>query len=427
MIVEDEEDLRFLIAHNLRQAGHDVLEAEDGVRALEIVGGLTPDMIIADVSMPRMDGFELCRRIRDMERFRAVPFLFLTARSDPTSLYKGIKLGASDFLKKPIELNELMARIEGRLDAAPPPPESLEETIVSEERRRPVPTTVEPGFVVNGRFRIEQILGEGAIGRVYRATQLSIGRAVALKWMFASPEQLGKNGLERFKREAALASRVIHPNVVPIHDFGIETTTQTPFLVMGLAEGRTLRSHLKDGRMPRSRGLSIAIQIASALDAAHRASIVHRDLKPENVMLRDLDGEPEVTVLDFGVARSVSALEDARLTRTGDIVGTPVTMSPEQVRGESVGPASDLYALGCLLHELMTGKRAFKAVSIIETLSLHLHGARPKLEAHGTFPAALVELHRKLLAIDPLDRPVSAAVVEAELRSVREQLGEREE
>ncbi|MEL6183772.1 MAG: response regulator, partial [Myxococcota bacterium] len=98
MIVEDEEDLRFLIAHNLRQAGHDVLEAEDGVQALEIVGGLTPDMIIADVSMPRMDGFELCRRVRDMDRFRAVPFLFLTARSDPTSLYKGIKLGASDFL-----------------------------------------------------------------------------------------------------------------------------------------------------------------------------------------------------------------------------------------------------------------------------------------------------------------------------------------
>lgn len=420
MLVEDEEDLRFLVAHNLTKAGHEVLQAEDGIQALELLQSHLPDMIIADVSMPRMDGFELLKKVQDSGRFRDVPFLFLTARTDPTSLYKGLRLGPSDYLKKPIELSELLARVEGRLDSAPPD-DSITETLVSPKPGlTPSPSTLDPGFVVNERFRIEGHLGSGAIGRVYRATQLSIGRSVALKWMFASPEHYGEKGRERFKREAALASRVVHPNVVPIHDFGIESSTQTPFVVMGLAEGRTLRSYLVKGPMRLDRALTTAIQIAGALDAAHRASVVHRDLKAENVMLVERNGEPHVTVLDFGVARSMGEADGSRLTRTGDLVGTPVAMSPEQVRGEEVGPPSDLYALGCLLHELLTGKRAFLGSSVFETLCLHIQGPRPKLDPSAGFPAELIHLHGALLAMDPEERPASAAEVEAQLRAIRD-------
>jgi len=210
-----------------------------------------------------------------------------------------------------------------------------------------------PGDVIAGRYRIESELGHGGFGAVYRATHVQLGRVVALKMLL--PEMLAHDeGLVRFRREAELAERLQHPNTVRLYDFG-QTELGLPYIAFELLRGEPLDKAVWQGPMPLARATRITSQVLKALMEAHALGIIHRDIKPANIFLCEFSGERDfVKVLDFGIAKSTSS--STLLTKAGHSIGTPNYMSPEQVRGEPLTPASDLYAVGLMLAEMLTGR-----------------------------------------------------------------------
>jgi hypothetical protein len=233
--------------------------------------------------------------------------------------------------------------------------------------------------VIGGRYRILAKLGEGGMGAVYRAEQLSLKRKVALKLLrselSANPEMV-----RRFNAEAELAAKLNHPNTVILYDFGQDPEDGSLFIAMEFVEGRSLRTAiLREGPLPPLRALLICEQVCASLANAHEAGIIHRDLKPDNVMLSTRGKvEDVVRVLDFGIAKlrddqgGVTAMP---MTKAGDLLGTPQYMAPEQIRGEQVDARTDVYALGAMLYEMITGRLPFEAPSLMAILGKHLSEA----------------------------------------------------
>jgi len=266
------------------------------------------------------------------------------------------------------------------------------------------------GREIAGRYRILAKLGEGGMGAVYRAEQISLKRTVAVKLL--RPEVLGNQMLlRRFNVEAEAVAKLNHPNTVNIYDFG-QDTDGTLFIAMELIEGRSLRAviHGEAPLLPR-RALAIAAQLARSLADAHAHSIVHRDLKPDNVMLQDRGRERDIVrVLDFGIAKlrdDTRATQNA-MTQQGDMLGTPQYMAPEQIRAETIDGRTDIYALGCMLYVMVTGRLPHEAQTILALLSKHLlehpvppSQRRPELK----LPVELDRLILGAMAKDPKDRP----------------------
>ncbi len=237
---------------------------------------------------------------------------------------------------------------------------------------------VGPGDVVAGRYRIDGLLGRGGYGVVFRATQLPMGRPVALKMLLVEALAQG-DGRARFRREAELAQRLQHPNTVRLHDFG-ESEAGLPFIAWELLEGRALDAAIRaDGPLAPARVAWIAAQALQALAEAHALGIVHRDIKPSNIFLCEVPGEPSfVKVLDFGIAKNTLAHGTA-LTREGSVVGTPAYMAPEHASGAATTPAIDLYALGLVMAEMLTGRPVFPGDDALAVLMAQLSDARVPL------------------------------------------------
>jgi tetratricopeptide (TPR) repeat protein/TolB-like protein len=278
------------------------------------------------------------------------------------------------------------------------------------------------GALLGGRYRILGLVGVGGMGMVYRATDEELGLTVAVKVLrpdlsaggVGGVGGVGGNWLERFKQELVLARQVSHPNVVRIHDIGIDRETGIVFLTMDFVPGRSLRELLADERrLAPERSVEIARQLALALGEAHRAGVVHRDLKPGNVLVEESEGSIRAAITDFGVARSLAG---SGLTVPGTVVGTLGYLSPEQARGEAVDGRSDLYALGLLIYEMVTGELPFSGATEAEMLAQRLTGAPRNLRWAGlTVPERLRVLVQRLLARDPARRPQSAGEVVLEL------------
>lgn len=264
------------------------------------------------------------------------------------------------------------------------------------------------GTLLAGRYRILELVGVGGMGMVYRAEDEQLGLTVAVKILRPDLAQHGRR-LERFKQELVLARQVSHPNVVRIHDLG--TDGEIVFLTMDLITGRPLSELLADeGRLSPERTVGIARQLAAALAAAHDAGVVHRDLKPGNVLV---DDSGRAAISDFGVARSLAGPGP---TLPGAVVGTLDYLSPEQARGDEVDGRADLYALGILLHEMLTGELPFAGGSEAEVLAQRLTGATRDLRTAGVeVPRQLAALVRRLLQRDPARRYQSAREVLADL------------
>ena len=255
--------------------------------------------------------------------------------------------------------------------------------------RGPIP----PGTLLAGRYEILQLLGEGGMGAVYKARDLELDRLVALKLIrpdLASHPEI----LRRFKQELILARDVTHRNVVRIFDLG--QTEGIKFITMEYVEGRDLRVLLKEkGKFAPAEAIPIVTQICRALEAAHEAGVVHRDLKPQNILL---DAKDRVYVMDFGIAHS---LETPGMTQTGVLMGTPEYMSPEQAKGLKVDARSDLFALGIIFYELLTGISPYKADTAMATLLKRTQErAQPPGELDPAIPKALSDVVMKCLEID---------------------------
>ncbi len=272
------------------------------------------------------------------------------------------------------------------------------------------------GQVIADRYQVLELLGEGGMGRVYLAEHVRMGRKSAVKVM--SPNlALSAEAISRFNREASNASRINHPNVAQIYDFG-ETTDGMLYLAMEFVEGETLRRLIeRDGRMPTMRAAGITKQVADALAAAHHLGIVHRDLKPDNVMIaRHHDGSDWVKVVDFGIAKTVQGSGEGASSQTvttaGVSLGTPEYMSPEQLSGERLDSRTDLYSLGLVLFNMLTAELPYPRVTSKETLVRRLT-SRPRSLADvapsAAWPTKLQAALDRALAPEPKDRYATVA------------------
>ena len=268
------------------------------------------------------------------------------------------------------------------------------------------------GEVIGERYRIERPLGRGGMGEVFLATQLGVGRTVALKIL----RQTSRVRLLRFYREARAASALQHPNVVRVLELGLDEARQMPFIAMEHVDGETLGGwQRRRGHATEQRAAALLLPVVRALEAAHALGIVHRDLKPANLLVQPLaDGRERIVVLDFGIARWADDEGDTPLTEQGGRVGTPQYMSPEQAAGATPVAASDLYAVGCILHQLLVGEPPFSGEDPLSVLLCHIHApppALPRALPSGAPPSAtLRRLHEELLAKSPESRPTDAEV-----------------
>jgi serine/threonine protein kinase len=264
------------------------------------------------------------------------------------------------------------------------------------------------GVLLGERYRIGDRLGVGGMSAVYRATQVQLERSVAVKvargGLFDDPAVA-----ERFKREALAVARLKHPHVVTVYDFGVQEGVGA-YLVMELLEGHSLREELTNrGRVALERAIEMMRQVCSAVHAAHTVGVIHRDLKPDNIFLeRTPDGET-VKVLDFGIAKVQEGLGLAALTATGTIVGTAY-MSPEQCEGESLDMRSDVYSLGCVFYEMVTGHAPFAGSSFVSMMTKHIaEPPRPLRVWDPEVPSWLETALLRALAKNPTERFQTAA------------------
>ena len=254
------------------------------------------------------------------------------------------------------------------------------------------------GFLVGGRYALETFVASGGMGDVWRARDDVLGRSVAVKIMRPDPSSESVFA-QRFHEEALMTAGLSHHNIATLFDYG--THENIAYLVMEFVEGVPLSTAVRErGAFSTEQVRSIVGQMALALHTAHEAGVVHRDVKPANVLLTD-DGVVKLT--DFGIAR---ATDKSGMTKTGEMLGTPHYLSPEQALGRSATAASDLYALGVVAHELLTGRRPFDLDTPVATALAHITEPMPTLPS--AVPTDLLEVVTRCLAKDPADRPASA-------------------
>ena len=281
------------------------------------------------------------------------------------------------------------------------------------------------GAVLGERYRIVARIGAGGMGAVYRALHIALKREVAIKVLL--PDFGGKDEfVRRFVREAESASRLAHPNIVGVTDFG-KTADGLLFLVMELLDGVSLTSVIRQGAVPPSRALPIVRQVLAGLGHAHAAGVIHRDLKPDNIMLVARDGKADVVkLLDFGIAKVTDPAGGEVLTQAGVIFGTPEYLSPEQALGDGVDARADLYAVGVIAFELLTGRRPFESDEKVRIISMHLSHTVPRMSDRNpavAIPLPIEEAVLQALAKNREHRFASAQAFSAALEDAEQERG----
>ena len=300
-------------------------------------------------------------------------------------------------------------------DSSAPPIDATVLTLDGQPRAGVAPEVV-PSERFAGRYALEALIGQGGMGRVYRARDVLVGDLVALKTLELGKDP-GTDAVERFRREVRLARRISHPNVARMHDLGEHAGQH--YLTMEYVDGVDLRTLIaREGPLAPARATRIALAVCEGLAAAHAAGVLHRDLKPANVLM---EKGGRVVLTDFGIAR---ALVDEAAQRTQGTAGTPMYMAPEQLSGGELGPRADLYAVGLMLYEMLTAAMPFSGDSPIAVAFARLRQPSPDPRAKLAVPDALAELVLRCLAREPEQRPESAPQLAQALRAWLENTGE---
>jgi len=356
----------------LTQAGYRIETANSAMEAVEKMDGSLPDLILLDVMMPDMDGYELCRRLKADPNTNRIPIIFISARHDTADKVTAFEVGGADYVTKPFQAAEVLARVKYQIKLA-----QLQQAIErqnqqlmkinralleSQSQTAAVFSALSEhlvGRTLDGKYRIEEKIGGGGFGVVYRATHLTLKRPVAIKVFRPSRHMSGDENLQRFLLEGISACRIDHPNAVAILDSGI-SREGIAYLVMELLRGATLSQEMSQkGRLPLGRCAEIIIPICRVLAEAHAAGVIHRDIKPDNVFLHQSASGEVIKVVDFGIAKLIgdSAFnESPNETGLGRIIGTPIYMAPERLRSEQHDGRADVYSVAVMLYQMLTGR-----------------------------------------------------------------------
>ena len=391
-------------------------EAGDVEGALALTRAHRPRVVVLDLNMPGEPTLPAIPRFVEANPGTAV--LVLTMEAEPGFARRALQAGARGYVLKERAETELVEAVRtvtaGGTYLDPSLGARLAQTPADHPERPPGLTHDDPKLAVGGEFaghRIDALVGRGGMGLVYRATDLVLNRTVALK-VIAPEVAENPTYRARFERECRLAAALDHPHVVQIFHAGEEAGLL--YLSMRYVDGLDLRGLLDDEkRLQPARAASIVSQIAGALDEAHRHGLVHRDVKPGNVLLSSRSGAEHAFLTDFGITRRA---DEKPLTRTGVALGSVDYMAPEQAHGGEVDARTDIYSLGCVLFEMLTGRVVFERDGDLEKLWAHVHDRPPRLPQRE-MPPGLQDVLDRALAKDPRDRQQSAAEISDQVAS----------
>lgn len=414
LVIDDDPDTLLLVAHTLESAGHRVISSSDPFQLGPLVETYSADGVVLDVLMPGLSGHEALRALRESPRTGGVPVLLLSARAAGQDRVFGLRQGADDFLSKPFEPEELILRVE-RLVALRAKPQNLGGSNLERSLREG--KVIGPLFL--GRYQALDLIGEGGSGFVFRGWDPWLKRPVALKTLRFEPRDgvggdRGTGGtVADLLREAVTVARFSHPNIVTVYDAASDA--HVAFIAMEYVDGPSLAHYLeKFGKLPIEQALPICLATARGLAAAHSHQIVHHDVKPGNILLGP-DGS--IKVSDFGVARLLTSFG---AEAEPQIFGTPGYMPPEILLGRSYTPAGDLFGLGVLLYQCLTGEMPFGGDQVKQVLQRTLSSYTPSpRDLEPNLPLELDELVRELLKKDPAERIQSAAEVVKRLEELQ--------
>ncbi len=409
LVVDDNQNNRDLIGRRLERAGYRVLQAENGPEGLDAVqrGGI--DLVILDVMMPGLSGIDVLQILRKRHSAAELPVIMATAKDQSEDMVEALRGGANDYVTKPLDFPVVLARVEAQL-------RTRAASKGQATQRGTVLTAVGPGSVLAGKYRLEEELGSGSFGAVYSATHLGFDQQVAVK-VLQTPVDESSETLARFRQEGRSAFRLQHPNVVQVLDFNFSEGSFA-FLVMELLRGHNLEQELKSrGHLSAERCGEILLPICDALTEAHAMGIIHRDIKPANIYLHQSRRGEVVKVLDFGIAKLVGdAAIQENLTADGWILGTPAYIAPERLANTAYDGRSDVYSLGVMMFEVLTGRRPFRTLNDdpMSLITQQINKQPPTLRSVD--PEVPAELERPIawaLAKDPERRPDAVAFARA--------------
>ncbi len=408
LTVDDNEMVLGVLSEYLAGQGYRVLTAGDGVEALRTLAEEHVDLMLLDVKMPGLSGFDVLRSLRQTHSADDLPVIMATAQGESKDVVKAFELGANDYVTKPLDLPVVLVRVQTRLRgrAPAPPPDP-----------GPGPASglvTEPETVLDGKYRLESRIGQGQYGVVYRATHLQLDRPVAVKLLRTDLDDDSDDPRARFHREGMSACKLQHPNAVSVLDFSI-TPTGVPFMVMELLSGLTLEEELKRvGRMTPQRCAELLLPICEVLAEAHSLGIIHRDVKPQNIFLHRGHHGEVLKVLDFGIAKLVGETRShQRLTLEGIGPGTPTYMAPERFSGGDYDHSADVYSVGVLLYEMLVGRPPFVSLdgNAIKVALKHIgEPPTPLTDYDPDLPKAVETAVLEALRKDPEQRPTALAL-----------------
>jgi eukaryotic-like serine/threonine-protein kinase len=400
LIIDDHRDYRAWLGHHLGSAWPDALVVgHDPTDRGLLPEGFEPngwDLVFVDHHLGQHDGLEALARLKAIPG--CPPVVFLAPQGDQRAVVRALQAGADDFLSKgPSSHDHIVRVVRAALHGGRP----------GAPVQRPRVTDA-PGFKLKGH-RLLESLGRGSTASVYLMERVRDERLVVAKVFTQVPDLAGDVApLQRFLREYEVIAGIDHPNVVKIFDLGI--ADDMAFIVMEYFPGGHLGEKLAIGLSP-AEALDLLAQAAAALEAIHSVGILHRDLKPANIMLR---GDGSLALIDFGVAKLRDASADVSVL--GEIFGTPYYMSPEQGEGAAVDERADIYGLGVVFHEMLTGRKPFVAGSPVGVIWKHRHAPRPVLPMPLQHFQPLLE---RMMAPRPRDRFSSAGALREVLAGLR--------
>ncbi len=406
LVVDDNEMNRDALSRRLERKGYDVISAENGYQAIGIVGSQSVDLILLDIMMPGITGLDVLKILRQNYSPAELPIIMATAKDENKDMIEAFNLGANDYVTKPINFPLVLARVQAhlRMKSATSAPETK---VISEDLTF---SQVKPGVVLADRYRLEEPIGEGAFGMVYRAYHLGLQYPIAVKILKASVAYT-PDAVARFQREGITACRVQHPNVVNIFDFGV-TSGNVAYLVMEMLTGHSLDEELhQQGQLSPQRCAQIITPVCDLLAFTHAEGIIHRDLKPANIFLHQGHQGEVVKVVDFGIAKLVSGAQPEAFTSQNELIGTPSYMSPERIMGEPYDGRADVYSLGVMLYEMLCGQRPLQTAdgSLLAMAMMQVNEKpRDLREVNPNVPTAVEDIVMQALEKNPERRPTVA-------------------